>query len=118
MVALGKALRRAAVIVIALLLASLLGLYWTQTRSAGTGASSRDLSSVNSLGSDEGDGKDENEGKKVTICHRTASDTNPYVRIRVSQRAVEAHRRHPPKHGRRDIIPAPSSGCPGAYGSG
>jgi hypothetical protein len=117
MVALGRALRRAAVIVVALLLASLLAIYWTQTRSAGTGASGRDLSSVKSLGSDE-DGKAENEGKKVTICHRTASDQNPYVRIRVSERAVKAHRRHPPKHGRRDVIPAPQSGCPGSYGSG
>jgi hypothetical protein len=112
MVALGRTVRRAAVIVVALMLASLLALYWTQTRSEGAGTSTRDLGSVKSLGANE------NGGKKVTICHRTASDRNPYVRIRVSERAVEAHRRHPPKHGRRDIIPAPSSGCPGSYGSG
>jgi|SRR5918999_5547697 hypothetical protein len=118
MVALGRALRRAAVIVVALVLASLLALYWTQTRSDGAGASRRDLSSAKSLGAEKDEGENQNEGRKVTICHRTASDRNPYVRIRVSQSAVKAHREHPPKHGRRDIIPAPQSGCPGSYGSG
>jgi hypothetical protein len=45
--------------------------------------------------------------KKVTICHRTASNTNPYVLIRVSKSALKGHRRHA-----GDIIPAPKQGCP------
>ncbi len=111
MVALGRTLRRTALIVVAIMLASVLALYWTQTRPEGAGASSRHFPSVENLGSHKPPGK-------TVICHRTASDKNPYVRIRVSESAVKAHRRHPSKHGRNDIIPAPSSGCPGAYGSG
>lgn len=48
--------------------------------------------------------------EKVTICHATGSETNPYVRITISDSAVEAHRRH---QDREDIIPAPAAGCPG-----
>ena len=44
---------------------------------------------------------------KVTICHRTASNTKPYVKLRVSAKAMRAHLKHP-----ADIIPAPKSGCP------
>jgi hypothetical protein len=47
-------------------------------------------------------------GRKVTICHRTGSDRNPYVQITVDEHALEAHRRH------GDIIPAPPGGCPGS----
>jgi hypothetical protein len=32
--------------------------------------------------------------KKVTICHRTGSKKNPFVTIRVSRNAVDAHLRH------------------------
>ncbi len=47
---------------------------------------------------------------RVGICHATGSRTNPYVFIRVSQRAVEAHRRH---QGGRDIIGVESAAqCP------
>ena len=46
---------------------------------------------------------------KVTICHATGSSTNPYVRITVSEEAVEAHSAH---QDRLDIIPAPAT-CPG-----
>lgn len=43
---------------------------------------------------------------KTTICHHTSSETNPWVRITVSDSSLKAHR----KHG--DVIPAPASGCP------
>lgn len=42
---------------------------------------------------------------KVTICHATGSEKNPYVEITVSQNAVDAHVAH------GDIIPAPPTGC-------
>jgi hypothetical protein len=52
--------------------------------------------------------KPEGAGKKTTICHRTGSVTNPYVKIKVSNRAVaNGHGRHA-----GDIIPAPAAGCP------
>jgi hypothetical protein len=33
-------------------------------------------------------------GKKVTICHRTHSEKNPWVELRVSRHALKAHLRH------------------------
>jgi hypothetical protein len=45
---------------------------------------------------------------KTTICHHTGSQSNPYVMISVSNRALNAHARH------GDIIPAPAGGCPTA----
>ncbi len=45
---------------------------------------------------------------KTTICHHTGSQSNPYVMITVSNRALAAHARH------GDIIPAPAGGCPTA----
>lgn len=59
-----------------------------------------------------GDQPDDKCKKKVTICHRTGSNKNPYRLITVSRKALKAHRNHPPKNGRRDIIPAPAQGCP------
>lgn len=61
---------------------------------------------------DEDDGDetgDDGYPEKTAICHRTRSDTNPYVLIVVSNNAIPAHQAHddPP-----DIIPAPSTGCP------
>ncbi len=37
---------------------------------------------------------DSNTGKKVTLCHKTGSDSNPGVTITVSQNAVDAHLAH------------------------
>jgi hypothetical protein len=51
------------------------------------------------------------EHTKVTICHATGSQTNPYVKITIAEPAVEAHKRH---QDGRDVIPAPAEGCPGA----
>jgi len=47
------------------------------------------------------------DARKTTICHRTTSKSKPYVKLRVSAKALQAHLRHA-----ADIIPAPSSGCP------
>ena len=47
------------------------------------------------------------DARKSTICHRTTSKSKPYVKLRVSAKALQAHLRHA-----ADIIPAPSSGCP------
>jgi CHRD domain len=46
---------------------------------------------------------------KRAICHRTASKTKPYVKIRVSATQLAAHAKHA-----ADIIPAPRAGCPRA----
>ncbi len=35
-----------------------------------------------------------NGGTKADVCHRTGSDTNPYVLVEVALPAVDAHRRH------------------------
>ena len=51
-----------------------------------------------------------NAHQKTTLCHATGSDTNPYVEITISNRAVKAHARH---QDGEDIIPAPAGGCPG-----
>ena len=53
--------------------------------------------------------KGEHGQKKVTICHATGSDTNPYVKITIAEPAVEAHKRH---QDGEDIIPAPEGDCP------
>ena len=42
-----------------------------------------------------------------TICHRTASLTKPYVKLRVSAAQLRAHLKHA-----ADIIPAPRGACP------
>src|SRR3989344_4401853 len=47
---------------------------------------------------------------KITICHATHSETNPFVRITISTRANPAHDHH---QDLEDIIPAPEEGCPG-----
>jgi hypothetical protein len=47
------------------------------------------------------------QDKKITICHATGSDTNPFVLITVSLNGLNGHGDHTD-----DIIPAPAGGCP------
>jgi hypothetical protein len=60
-------------------------------------------------------------GHKVTLCHATASNSNPYVTVTVDKNSIkyQGHLAHvngkvwpTPEWG--DIIPAPESGCPGS----
>ena len=44
---------------------------------------------------------------KITICHATGSETDPYNEITVSANGLNGHGKH-----EGDIIPAPESGCP------
>ena len=44
---------------------------------------------------------------KTAICHATGSAAHRYVRITISDHALDAHRRH---HGGADAIPAPADG--------
>jgi hypothetical protein len=44
---------------------------------------------------------------KITICHATSSETNPYNEITVSVNGLNGHGKH-----EGDIIPAPEGGCP------
>jgi hypothetical protein len=65
-------------------------------------------------GSGGGGGSDH---AKITICHRTSSETNPFVVITISENAWPAHQQH------GDIHPVPAGGCPtggqpGAGGGG
>ncbi|MBI5950430.1 MAG: hypothetical protein HY865_02120 [Chloroflexi bacterium] len=46
-------------------------------------------------------------GGKITICHVTGSETNPYSEITVSVNGLEGHDKHD-----GDIIPVPEGGCP------
>jgi len=43
---------------------------------------------------------------KVTICHRTASDSNPYVEITIDEAALDAHLQN------GSLYPVPEGGCP------
>ena len=47
------------------------------------------------------------EAAKTTICHRIASKTTPYVKLKVSGEALRAALKRP-----ADIVPAPRAGCP------
>jgi hypothetical protein len=54
------------------------------------------------------------QADRVGICHRTGSDTNPYVFIEVSENAVPAHigpDAHPPLNGREDFLASGPEKC-------
>jgi hypothetical protein len=57
-----------------------------------------------------GGGGHGNEHGKVTICHATGSETNPYVLITVDEHALKAHMSH---QDGQDIV-NPTGPCPGA----
>ena len=44
---------------------------------------------------------------KITICHATSSETNPYNEISISVNGLSGHGNH-----EGDIIPVPEGGCP------
>jgi uncharacterized surface protein with fasciclin (FAS1) repeats len=46
-------------------------------------------------------------GEKITICHHTGSEKNPYVEITIDINGLHGHENHS-----GDIIPAPAGGCP------
>ncbi len=49
--------------------------------------------------------------EKITICHATGSESNPYVEITINESGLNGHAKQP--HSGTDIIPAPAGGCPG-----
>ena len=61
-------------------------------------------------------GNGDDDDKKVSICHATGSESNPYVHITVSENSLNGNG-HATHAG--DLIPAPAGGCPGGgYGGG
>ncbi len=56
---------------------------------------------------DGNNGNGNNGGDKITICHATGSDTNPYELITILANGANGHSKH-----EGDIIPAPAEGCP------
>lgn len=47
---------------------------------------------------------------KISICHATGSDSNPYVEITISENGLNGHYAQGVHDG--DIVPAPAGGCP------
>jgi len=50
---------------------------------------------------------DASNNGKITICHATGSEKNPYNEITISVNGLNGHDKHP-----GDIIPMPAGGCP------
>lgn len=50
---------------------------------------------------------------KITICHATGSEKNPYVEITISEEAANGGGKNDHTSHAGDIIPAPAEGCPG-----
>lgn len=50
--------------------------------------------------------------EKVTICHATSSEKNPYVQITVNAKSVDGQGKNDHTSHEDDIIPAPTQGCP------
>ena len=48
---------------------------------------------------------------KISICHATGSESNPYVEITISENGLNGHYAQGVHDG--DIVPAPAGGCPG-----
>src|SRR4029453_8687355 len=59
---------------------------------------------------------DKDNDKKISICHATGSESNPYVHITVSENAGNGHGGHASHAG--GLIPAPACGCPGGSKGG
>jgi hypothetical protein len=47
---------------------------------------------------------------KITICHATSSETNPYNEISISVNGLNGHAKH-----EGDLIPTPEGGCPASH---
>lgn len=56
-------------------------------------------------------GREDRPAGKITICHATKSETNPYVTITISVNGLNGHKHHH-EGSWSDIIPAPAGGCP------
>ena len=56
---------------------------------------------------------DDTVGGKITICHATGSEKNPYVEITISVNGLGGHSTH-----EGDIIPASAGGCPASNDAG
>lgn len=65
-------------------------------------------------GNHDGDDDHGSEAKKVTICHATGSEKNPYVVITVAEQAwLQGHKDG--HNGHADIYPVPAKGCVKAH---